>query len=28
MNYAIRRKELELYAECQIEDCPHAPEVE
>lgn len=23
MNYSIRRKELELYAECEIEDCPN-----
>jgi len=26
MNYSIRRKELELYAECQIEDCPNRTE--
>lgn len=28
MNYAIRRKELELYVECNIEDCPNRPEPE
>ncbi|MFB6262182.1 MAG: Fur family transcriptional regulator [Bradymonadaceae bacterium] len=26
MDYSIRRKELELYAECEIEDCPNKPE--
>lgn len=26
MNYAIRRKKLELYAECNITDCPNRPE--
>ncbi|MFB6373867.1 MAG: transcriptional repressor, partial [Bradymonadaceae bacterium] len=26
MNYSIRRKELELYVECQIEDCPNRPD--
>jgi Fur family ferric uptake transcriptional regulator len=25
MDYSIRRKELELYVECQLEDCPNLP---
>jgi Fur family ferric uptake transcriptional regulator len=28
MDYAIRRKELELYVECNIDDCPNRPEPE
>ena len=28
MNYEIRRKKLELYAECHIENCPNRPEPE
>jgi len=26
MNYSIRRKELELYVECELEDCPNLPD--
>lgn len=25
-DFGIRRKELELYVECQVEDCPNRPE--
>ena len=25
MGYSIRRKELELYVECEIDDCPNRP---
>lgn len=26
MGYSLRKKRLELYAECQIKDCPNRPE--
>lgn len=28
MDYEVRRKRIELYAECHIEDCPNRPEVQ
>ena len=28
MDYEVRRKRIELYAECHIEDCPNRPEPE
>lgn len=28
MDYEVRRKRIELYAECHIEDCPNRPEAQ